>query len=508
MSDSSKDHEEEKVGAKTLLDNLWRARDFEINHLWQRSIFLATFLVVMFTAYFTQFNEITDKTVSIENVLSVSVEGIVNVKLIEENFEPRDTVVLIFICEIGFILSTLWIAMARGSKTAYERIEGGIDLFHDSLDGMFTADVDNLKRKMYFDCFEKPFEYGYFPRHGSLPVPWKINAKSSLKTGIQTGYFYSVSKINTALGYVFLVVWNILMFTSFKLNASWTTSFLRFFVLCLLNIFIFRGCNYLVLSDNEMTFRDYFSFIHKHKNYHSKEDGSFRRIENIRQFFFEGGPSEKDRVVETIVNKLRDDLASQGYSIDKELLSEFVEVYDNRANISERKQRSIIRQIWQGYGRTKEILEYEMMYRDSLPGGRESLKLKNDFFGCIDIHKHDGVMKLSISGVADESFHMSSKFTVAQEKIKLYFESTLREEDKDVFVKYRYMNKNSTFYIIIQGDREDKIKYISFHPIEEEGVSGDPHFSKKYKVQFFKSNGSEMKCYNRYFSVIEKVPEK
>jgi bacitracin transport system permease protein len=36
---------------KDVHEFLWRGRDFELTSLWQRSIFLATFLVIIFTAY-------------------------------------------------------------------------------------------------------------------------------------------------------------------------------------------------------------------------------------------------------------------------------------------------------------------------------------------------------------------------------------------------------------------------------------------------------------------------
>ena len=48
--------EETKVTRKDLHEKLWESRSFEINHLWQRSIFLATFIVALFTLYFSVLN--------------------------------------------------------------------------------------------------------------------------------------------------------------------------------------------------------------------------------------------------------------------------------------------------------------------------------------------------------------------------------------------------------------------------------------------------------------------
>ena len=48
--------DEKYVTKHDLYEKLWASRDFEINHLWQRSIFLATFIVALFTIYFSVLN--------------------------------------------------------------------------------------------------------------------------------------------------------------------------------------------------------------------------------------------------------------------------------------------------------------------------------------------------------------------------------------------------------------------------------------------------------------------
>lgn len=63
--------EDNKVDGKTMLENLWRARDFEIEHLWQRSVFLATFLVLLFTVYFAQLNELRNDETAVSSALMV-----------------------------------------------------------------------------------------------------------------------------------------------------------------------------------------------------------------------------------------------------------------------------------------------------------------------------------------------------------------------------------------------------------------------------------------------------
>ena len=49
----------DKVSHGGIHEKLWTARDFEINHLWQKSIFLATFITLTFTLYFSAVNKFT-----------------------------------------------------------------------------------------------------------------------------------------------------------------------------------------------------------------------------------------------------------------------------------------------------------------------------------------------------------------------------------------------------------------------------------------------------------------
>ena len=54
MTNSSNQNEnmaEEKISIKEIHETLWRCRDFELSHLWQRSIFLSAFLILCFTVY-------------------------------------------------------------------------------------------------------------------------------------------------------------------------------------------------------------------------------------------------------------------------------------------------------------------------------------------------------------------------------------------------------------------------------------------------------------------------
>lgn len=39
---------EDKISIKEIHETFWRCRDFELSHLWQRSIFLSAFLILCF----------------------------------------------------------------------------------------------------------------------------------------------------------------------------------------------------------------------------------------------------------------------------------------------------------------------------------------------------------------------------------------------------------------------------------------------------------------------------
>ena len=60
--------DEKYVTKHDLYEKLWASRDFEINHLWQRSIFLATFIVALFTIYFSVLNNFTSSGSASEDI--------------------------------------------------------------------------------------------------------------------------------------------------------------------------------------------------------------------------------------------------------------------------------------------------------------------------------------------------------------------------------------------------------------------------------------------------------
>ena len=64
----SMNDEKSQATRHDLYEKLWAARDFEISHQWQRSVFLATFLVLLFTMYFTVLGNYVDLVKDSEQV--------------------------------------------------------------------------------------------------------------------------------------------------------------------------------------------------------------------------------------------------------------------------------------------------------------------------------------------------------------------------------------------------------------------------------------------------------
>ena len=97
---------------RDFYEQYWRCRDFEIKNLWQRSIFLGTFLVLCYTAYGAFFGK-------------AFLEGAFDENLAKWDFH----VIACILALIGTAFSILWIAMAKGSDSF--EIEEGIQKIID-----------------------------------------------------------------------------------------------------------------------------------------------------------------------------------------------------------------------------------------------------------------------------------------------------------------------------------------------------------------------------------------
>ncbi len=180
-----------RITTKDVRDRLWSNRDFEISHLWQRSIFLNTLLILCFTGY------------------GVTVMALVNALSENGSDATAYTInnILLVICLVSAIFSCFCIMMAKGSKAWYERYEKAIRAFEGNKDymseavlysGELYAERENAKEDKQqvgiggFQCMNIK---GYDP----------VSMKDSLfncKAGA-----YSPSRINIAIGQVALILW-------------------------------------------------------------------------------------------------------------------------------------------------------------------------------------------------------------------------------------------------------------------------------------------------------------
>ena len=164
-----------RITLKDAYEELWRCRDFELKHLWQRSIFLGAFLLAAFAGYG-------------HLILQCCAMG--------HEFSVRDNVMGFGVAFIGLLLSLLWIMLAKGSKAWYERYESAIYHF---------PKLANISMKAKGSLYDEGvdgiigFAYGENFKEYSAPVSmWLWNTK---------GGPYSPSKINIAIGHLALVVW-------------------------------------------------------------------------------------------------------------------------------------------------------------------------------------------------------------------------------------------------------------------------------------------------------------
>lgn len=186
----------------------WHGRDFELSHLWQRSIFITTFIILIYTGY-----------------------GAIWLNFLKCNFKLEEflffiaNIVSIFIAILGYILSLLYIMIGKGSKYWYERYEEYIlDIEKDSdINVMYS-----LGNKKYFEVNES------------------LLSRDAGK--------YSVSKINIMLGQISACIWFFILVVhsfiliylicskSFYFSIEVRCVIMIFIVVILISIVIFIPC--------------------------------------------------------------------------------------------------------------------------------------------------------------------------------------------------------------------------------------------------------------------------
>lgn len=162
--------------AKEHVEMFQKRMDEEINRLWQRSIFLATFLVLVFTGYGMLVSKFFDSDFNSEKLLLVHL-------------------VSIGISIIGIVLSLLWIMMAKSSKAWQEKYEQSLFKFIEREIEIGGSSVVSLLKEGIADGYLLPLESNKFS-----------NCLLSTKAGA-----YSPSKINVMIGIVSLIVWVIII---------------------------------------------------------------------------------------------------------------------------------------------------------------------------------------------------------------------------------------------------------------------------------------------------------
>lgn len=154
----------DKNKGKHHIDRLYKCRDMEIRNLWQRSIFLATFLVLCYTAY----------GALIGNMLEIC--------YLNSDRICRYNIAAILLSFVGIIMSILWICMAKGSKAWQEVYEDAIDKYEEL----------------------------YYPKgFHSNELSGRRSKRDRCLFSVKGGPF-SPSKINIVIGQISLILWSLI----------------------------------------------------------------------------------------------------------------------------------------------------------------------------------------------------------------------------------------------------------------------------------------------------------
>lgn len=164
-----------KIGNPEIYEALWKCRDFEIDHVWQRAVFLSAFLLACYAGY------------------GGLILGLATADKVSFSF-PFSNLIALFIACIGLILSLVWIMMAKGSKAWYEHYEHAIKAFEKFQGATFEPNTLFCRiMDVHKECgFERP-----------PTSSWLWNTK---------GGSYSVAKINIVIGHVSTAIWSVLIF--------------------------------------------------------------------------------------------------------------------------------------------------------------------------------------------------------------------------------------------------------------------------------------------------------
>ena len=194
-----------RITTKDIRDNLWRCRDFELSHLWQRSIFLNTLLVLCFSGYGFALMDLikTFSKMQIDQSVLSSAYTINNV--------------LMIICLVSTVFSCFCIMMSKGSKAWYEKYEHAINAFEGN-EAYVSQSILNSGEKEGEKEGEKisaeigGFQYANIKGYEYVNIEYNI---FSCRAGA-----YSPSRINIAIGQVSFILWCIAFVIHFFLAVN------------------------------------------------------------------------------------------------------------------------------------------------------------------------------------------------------------------------------------------------------------------------------------------------
>lgn len=229
-----------RLTTKDFYHTYWHCRDFELTHLWQRSIFLTAFLVICFSAYGYLAQDML-------GALKPSDSSGTPHLAPDNNYWIAVHCAAVFTASIGFILSALWIMMAKGSKAWYEIYEAAIAAYEK--DGNYVDSTDPTAKDI------GGFQYRQLKNYSN-----ELNGVNNCWFN-GTGGCYSPSRINWAIGVLMLGIWMLIMLFHFVLLAN--TSFI-FFLGGLLFVIVAAGAfSWLCRKTTSDTIKDIHTKVEK-----------------------------------------------------------------------------------------------------------------------------------------------------------------------------------------------------------------------------------------------------
>lgn len=188
VSSEDKDSKKKEMIAKKLaekcLDYFHDSMNSEISRLWQRSIFLAALLGLVFAGYGNTLLKFFDSACFCGT--GISADSALNFVCVGISF-------------FGVLFSALWIMMMKGSKAWQEKYEHTLFRFIDD----YVKKTKEASRECSNDELVVFSKYGF--AHGYLKALEKGKFSNSLIKF--EGGAYSVSKINIVLGIISLSFW-------------------------------------------------------------------------------------------------------------------------------------------------------------------------------------------------------------------------------------------------------------------------------------------------------------